>query len=125
MGGVGHTAAYTPTTVKLQVTVVPDFQGTAYDAFVPDQFVVHAGDTVQITVFNEDTMDHGFAIDALNVNKVIPAAAQDNVTGDITPTQTLISFTVPSSGNFVWYCTNPCGPGHLFMTGVLTVLPDD
>lgn len=125
MGGVGHSAAYTPTTVNLQVTVVPDFRGAAYDSFVPDELVVHQGDTVKITVYNEDTMDHGFAIDALSVNQVIPAATQDNVTGDITPSVTLISFTVPSSGAFTWYCTNPCGPGHTTMIGTLLVLPDD
>ncbi len=124
-GGVGHTAAYTPSTVSLQVTVVPDFRGAAYDSFVPDELVVHAGDTVKITVFNEDTMDHGFAIDALGVNQPIPAATQDNVTGDITPSVTLITFTAAAAGAFTWYCTNPCGPGHTTMIGTLVVLPDD
>ena len=124
-GGVAHSAAYTPSTVDLQVTVVPDFRGAAYDSFVPDELVVHAGDTVKITVFNEDTMDHGFAIDALGVNQVIPAASQNNATGDITPSVTLITFTAPAAGAFIWYCTNPCGPGHTTMTGTLMVLPDD
>lgn len=127
MGGVGHTTAYsyTPTTVELQVTVVPDFRGAGWDSFVPDELVVHQGDTVKITVYNEDTMDHGFAIDALKVNSVLPAATQDNVTGDITPSVTLITFTVTTSGAFTWYCTNPCGPGHTTMIGTLLVLPDD
>ncbi len=125
-GGIGHTsAAYTPTTVSLHVTVVPDFRGAAYDSFVPDELVVHQGDTVKITVYNEDTMDHGFAIDALGVNQVIPSATQDNTTGDITPSVTLITFTVATSGAFTWYCTNPCGPGHTTMIGTLLVLPDD
>lgn len=125
MGGVGHSAAYTPGTVSLQVTVVPDFRGAGYDSFVPDELVVHAGDTVKITVYNTDTMDHGFAIDAFNVNVPIPAASQDNVTGDITPSVTLITFTATTAGAFTWYCTNPCGPGHTTMTGTLVVLPDD
>ncbi len=124
-GGVGHTAAYTPTTVDLQVTVVPDFRGAGWDSFVPDELVVHAGDTVKVTVYNEDTMDHGFAIDALGVNSVLPAATQDNTTGDITPSVTVITFLAPSAGAFTWYCTSPCGPGHTTMIGTLLVLPDD
>ena len=124
-GGVAHSAAYTPSTVSLQVTVVPDFRGAAWDSFVPDELVVHAGDTVKITVYNEDTMDHGFAIDALNVNSVLPAAFQDNTTGDITPSVTVVTFTVGAAGAFLWYCTNPCGAGHTTMIGTLMVLPDD
>lgn len=125
MGGVGHTAAYNPGSVSLQVTVVPDFRGDGYDSFVPDELVVHQGDTVTITVFNDDTMDHGFAIDAFGVNQQIPAATQDNTTGAITPTVTVITFTASVSGAFTWYCTDPCGPGHTTMTGTLMVLPDD
>ena len=125
MGGVGHTAAYNPSTVNLQVTVVPDFRGAGYDSFVPDELVVHQGDTVKITVFNDDTMDHGFAIDAFGVNQLIPAASQDNATGDITPTITVVTFTATTSGAFTWYCTQPCGLGHTTMTGTLVVFPDD
>lgn len=125
LGGVGHTEAYTPSTVSLQVSVIPDFRGAGWDSFVPDELVVHVGDTVKITVYNEDTMDHGFAIDAFGVNQVLPAATQDNTTGDITPSVTLITFTVNTAGAFLWYCTNPCGPGHLTMTGTLVVLSDD
>ncbi len=124
-GGVGKSSGYVPATVSLQVTVVPDFRGAGWDSFVPDELVAHAGDTVKITVYNEDTMDHGFAIDAIGVNQVLPAASQDNVTGDITPTATLITFTVPTAGAFIWYCTNPCGDGHQTMTGTLLVLLDD
>jgi plastocyanin len=124
-GGVGHTAAYIPSTVSLQVTVIPDFRGAGWDSFVPDELVVHAGDTVKVTVYNEDTMDHGFAIDAFGVNQVLPAASQDNTTGDITPSITLVTFTATAAGAFLWYCTNPCGPGHTTMTGTLVILPDD
>ena len=125
LGGVGHTEAYTPQTVSLQVSVIPDFRGAGWDSFVPDELIVHVGDTVKITVYNEDTMDHGFAIDAFGVNQVIPSATQDNTTGDITPSVTLITFTVGTAGAFTWYCTNPCGPGHATMTGTLVVLLDD
>ncbi len=124
-GGVGKTAGYMPSTVSLQVTVVPDLRGAGWDSFLPNELVVHAGDTVKITVYNADTMDHGFAIDAFGVNQVIPAATQDSATGDITPSVTLITFVASTSGVFMWYCTNPCGPGHTTMTGSLVVLPDD
>jgi heme/copper-type cytochrome/quinol oxidase subunit 2 len=59
------------------------------------------------------------------VNQVLPAATQDNTTGDITPSVTVVTFVVPTAGAFLWYCTNPCGPGHMTMTGTLVVLPDD
>ncbi len=124
-GGIAHTSAYTPTTVSLQVTVIPDFRGTGWDSFVPDELVVHAGDTVKLTLYNEDTgMAHGFAIDALGVNVQLPAATTD-AGGNITPYSTTVTFTVPSAGAFTWYCTDPCGPGHTTMTGTLMVLPDD
>jgi plastocyanin len=124
-GGVGHSSAYIPSTVALHVTVIPDFRGTAWDSFVPDELVVHAGDTVKITAYNEDTgMAHGFVIDALGVSVQLPAATQD-AGGNITPSVTNFQFTVPTAGAYTWYCNDPCGPGHLTMIGTLVVLPDD
>lgn len=126
-GGVAHTAAYTPSTVELQIAVIPDFRGGGWDSFVPNEPIVHAGDTVKITLYSTDTdMPHGFAIDALGIKIDIPRATIDNATGDIIPSVvTVPAFTVTAAGAFVFYCTAYCGDGHTTMTGTLVVLPDD
>lgn len=116
-------STYTPTTVSFQVAIVPDFQGAAWDAFVPNSLVVHAGDTVKITVLNADTMDHGFQLEAFSVNTHIgPGTA--NATGDVTPSSTVITFVASQTGTFVFKCNVYCGDGHDYMTGTLEVLPD-
>lgn len=116
-------ATYTPGNVKFSVAVVPDIRGSGWDSFLPNALVVHVGDSVQITVYNADTMMHGFAIDAFAVNKDLPPATA-NATGAITPSTTVITFTASQTGSFTFYCTQPCGDGHLSMTGTLTVFPD-
>ena len=118
-----RTAAHTPTTVSFEVAIVPDIQGAGWDAFIPNSLVVHAGDTVKITVINADEMDHGFLVDAFNVNVHIdPGTA--NATGDVTPSMTVITFVASQAGTFVFKCNVVCGDGHDYMTGTLEVLPD-
>lgn len=116
-------ATYTPTTVSFQLAIVPDLQGEGWDAFVPNSLVVHAGDTVKITVLNADPMDHGFQLDAFNVNTHIDPGAE-NATGAVTPSTTLITFVASQTGTFVFKCNVVCGNGHDYMTGTLEVLPD-
>lgn len=116
-------ATYTPTTVSFEMAIVPDIQGAGWDAFVPNTLVVHAGDTVKITVINADEMDHGFELDTFNVNVHIdPGTA--NATGDVTPSTTVITFVASQTGTFTFKCNVVCGDGHDYMTGTLQVLPD-
>lgn len=114
---------YTPTTVHLQIAVVPDLQGEGWDAWVPNQLTVHQGDTVVITIVNADEMAHGFELDAFNVNQPV-APATSNDTGAVTPTLTTVTFTATQAGTFVFRCNVSCGPGHDNMVGMLVVLPD-
>ena len=116
-------STYTPTTVSFQLAIVPDIQGEGWDAFVPNSLVVHAGDTVKITVLNADPMDHGFQLDAFNVNTHIDPGTE-NATGAVTPSNTLITFVASQTGTFVFKCNVVCGDGHDYMTGTLEVLPD-
>ena len=117
-----RTPAYTPTTVNLQVTVVPDLQGSGWDVFLPDELVVHAGDTVILTVYNADTVEHGIHIAEFGVDQTLPGAVEDNATG-ITPSKTVVTFTADHAGTFLINCNVVCGPGHDEMTATLEVLP--
>lgn len=119
-------ASYTPTTVSFELAVVPDIQGAGWDAFVPNSLVVHAGDTVKITVINADSMDHGFQLDAFNVNVHLDPGTENSTTGEVTPwvTPTPITFVASQTGTFVFKCNVVCGDGHDYMTGTLEVLPD-
>ncbi len=114
--------AYTPTTVNLQMTVVPDLQGSGWDVFVPDELVVHQGDTVFLTIYNADTVEHGIHIAEFGVEQTIPAALDDN--GTVTPSRTTVQFTADHAGTFGINCNVVCGAGHDEMTATLEVLPD-
>lgn len=60
------------------------------------------GDKIIMTVINEDSYDHGIAIDAFGVSQRMPA------NGTIK-----IEFTVTQEGDFPFYCSVPCGEGHV------------
>lgn len=116
-------AAYTPGTVELQVAIVPDIQGGGWDVFLPNDLVVHKGDTVKFTVINADEMDHGFAISAFGVDVHIDPAT--NVSGEVVPNLVHIPSFVPDQvGQFLIKCDVVCGDGHDNMIGTLMVLPD-
>lgn len=76
----------------------------------PVLITVKAGDTVKINLINEDPYDHGFAIEAFGINKRI--FAKQN---------TSIEFTASKKGDFLFYCSVPCGEGHFEQTGHLIV----
>jgi plastocyanin len=118
-------AAPPPTSVKM--IVKSDSQhgrkgpdGAWHDAFLPADFQVRAGQTVNVTVVNYDTGPHTFTAPTLGVNAVIPAA-----TGNA-PAQYTFKFTAPSqAGSYQWWCSDPCDPwamGHQgYMQGTVTV----
>lgn len=76
----------------------------------PDAIRVKPGDKVILHIFNEDTYDHGFAIDVFGVNRrLFPKST------------TTIEFTPSIPGKFNFYCSVPCGPGHYDQVGTLIV----
>lgn len=86
--------------------------------FEPEVIEAERGDTVIATIINEDTYDHGIALDAFGVSQRMPA------NGTIT-----VEFVVTQEGNFPFYCSVPCGEGevagekrgHFDMVGKLRV----
>lgn len=71
---------------------------------------VKAGDTVRIKLVNEDPYDHGLAIEAFGINKRMFAKQTDT-----------IEFVASKRGDFVFYCSVPCGEGHFEQSGHLIV----
>ncbi|OGZ96639.1 MAG: hypothetical protein A3I44_01160 [Candidatus Sungbacteria bacterium RIFCSPLOWO2_02_FULL_51_17] len=70
--------------------------------FVPQNLEAECGDKIVMTVVNEDEYDHGIAIDALGVSQRMPAKSTITV-----------EFTVTQEGEFPYYCSVPCGEGHV------------
>lgn len=66
----------------------------------PDTIRVKAGDHVVLNITNEDTYDHGFAVDAFGINKRISPKSSIQLEFDATRT-----------GEFIFYCSVPCGSG--------------
>ena len=71
---------------------------------------VDPGDRVKLNIYNEDTYDHGFAVDVFGVNRrMFPKSI------------TTIEFTPSIPGKFNFYCSVPCGQGHYDQVGALIV----
>jgi len=76
----------------------------------PSKISVKAGDTVKLNIFNEDSYDHGFAIEVFGVNKrLFPRR------------ETLIEFVASRAGSFAFYCSVPCGEGHYGQLGTIFI----
>ena len=69
-------------------------------SFQPEIANVDQGDTIIMTVINEDDYDHGIAIDAFGVSQRMPA--NSTITFEFVATQ---------EGEFPYYCSVPCGDG--------------
>lgn len=83
---------------------VKEFKIDAYRfGYSPDIIEVNKGDKIKIIINNTDTL-HGIIIPDLNI------------IGDET-----LEFTADKKGEFVWYCANMCGGGHMQMQGKLIV----
>ncbi len=70
--------------------------------FEPDVIEVNQGDTVKLTVVNEDEYDHGLAIDVFGISQRIAAKST-----------TIIEFVATQPGEFPYYCSVPCGEGEV------------
>ena len=80
--------------------------------FDPQRPEVNVGDKVKIQIFNQDTYDHGLALETFGVNKrIFPRR------------ETEIEFVATKVGEFPFYCSVPCGEGHYRQRGVLIVKP--
>ena len=86
--------------------------------FTPEIVEIQRGDTVKLTIVNEDDYDHGIAIDAYGISQRMPAK------------QTIkTEFVATQNGDFPFYCSVPCGEGivngtkrtHFDMVGTLKV----
>lgn len=85
--------------------VVREFTITAQENkwnWDPDEIEIDQGDTVKLTIINEDSYDHGFAIDAYGISQRIPANGTINV-----------EFVATRPGDFPFYCSVPCGEGEV------------
>lgn len=78
--------------------------------FDPPVIEFNKCDRVTIAIYNEDEYDHGFAIDVFGVNRRIDPL-----------TTTAIHFTASKAGEFVFYCSVPCGDGHFGHKGTVRV----
>ena len=80
----------------------------------PDYIEVRQGARVRVYIENEDPIDHGFAIREFGVDQRVPA--RGNVTVD---------FVADRAGEFEFFCSVYCGPGHFDQKGTLVVLGTD
>jgi heme/copper-type cytochrome/quinol oxidase subunit 2 len=110
----GKTVAGTGKEVNITIRAVKD--EWRWDV---EEIQVNAGDTVHLTLINEDSYDHGIGIDGYGVNERMPA----NET-------IVIDFVATRKGKFNFYCSVPCGKGvvrgeerdHFDMLGTLEVI---
>ena len=88
----------------------PEIQMTAekYE-FKPNTVTVKKGDQVKLVITALDH-DHGFKIDALQINQKLPKGQPVTV-----------EFTAGQAGTFPFQCSQFCGLGHKKMKGKLVV----
>lgn len=79
--------------------------------FTPAEIRVKKGDNVIINVTSEDAT-HGFAIKEFGINETVKQGETKQ-----------IKFLADKSGTFTFFCSVPCGSGHLDMKGSLLVTP--
>ena len=70
--------------------------------FFPENLEVNQGDNIIATIINEDDYDHGIAIDAFGISQRMPANST-----------IIIKFVATQPGNFIFYCSVPCGEGDV------------
>lgn len=78
--------------------------------FLPDTLKVKAGQKIVLKIFNEDSYDHGFALEAFGINRRL-----------FPKQETVIEFVASKKGDFPFYCSVPCGEGHYKQTGHIII----
>ncbi len=95
-------------TVEYSVRVIQD-RWTWY----PDFLEVPYGALVRLSITNEDSYDHGFAINELHVDRRLPAKQT-----------TTVEFVADRAGEFRFRCSVYCGSGHFDQLGTIVVVGD-
>ena len=97
-------------TVVVQDSHVKEFDMAARQwAFEPSTITVNEGDKVILNIKSED-VTHGFAIFEFDVNERLAPGETKRV-----------EFTADKKGEYVFFCSVPCGKGHKDMKGKLIV----
>lgn len=78
--------------------------------WAPNPIYVKCGNHVVINIYNQDDYDHGFALDTLGINRRTSPLST-----------TTVEFDAKLEGEFIFYCSVPCGAGHLNQKGKLIV----
>jgi plastocyanin len=94
--------------------------GAWHDAYLPADFSVKAGATVNVTVYNYDDMPHSFTAPGLGTNVEIAGGDESK------PSKTTFVIHAPQkAGSYEWFCALPCDPFSMthfgFMKGHVTV----
>jgi cytochrome c oxidase subunit 2 len=77
--------------------------------YTPDHITVKQGQRIRIVATSADVV-HGFALPEYKIN-----------TNIVPDQETIIEFTADKAGDFTFFCSVYCGPGHYSMKGTLTV----
>ena len=89
---------------------IKEFDMTARQwEFEPSTIRVKEGDKVRLNIKNED-VTHGFALFEFDVNERLAPGKT-----------TTIEFTADKAGEYIFFCSVPCGKGHGDMKGKLIV----
>ncbi|TVQ27852.1 MAG: hypothetical protein EA382_02845 [Spirochaetaceae bacterium] len=100
-GSADQTVEYSVRVIQNRWTWDPDFLEVPYGALV------------RLSITNEDSYDHGFAINELRVDRRLPA----NQT-------TTVEFVADRAGEFRFRCSVYCGSGHFDQLGTIVVVGD-
>ena len=79
--------------------------------FTPSQIRIKQGALVELVIQSEDT-DHGFRLDAANVNATVPPQGKGRLR---------VRFRAKKKGRYPFECSRPCGAGHNLMRGEVIV----
>ncbi len=105
-------AILTTTTTTTNVVDVKEFSATITAKqweFMPSTISVKEGDKVKLKLTSAD-VTHGFSLPDFGINQKIDPGKE-----------TIVEFVADKSGTFPFFCSVPCGAGHISMKGQLIV----
>lgn len=100
-----QSAEYAQPTGEVKVFEIKAFQFY----FEPDTITVNRGDVVNLHLESRD-VTHGFALPEFGINEILELGKDVHV-----------DFVADKAGEFMFYCSVPCGSGHGAMRGQLIV----